>query len=233
MAERFYTSDSLGPGEYHLTGAEAHHLFTVRRYRPGDRVVLFNGDGREYPAEIVECGKKAVLLNVLSAALVDRELPFSLVVASALPKGDRADYLIEKLVELGVTRFEPLVTARSVVVPKAAVVEKFARAVIEASKQCGRNRLMVVEPPRKWDEYLDVTGPGSRILLHPDPAAPRLTAAMGVGSTMAIGPEGGFTDEEVSQALAAGWRLAALGGRVLRIETAAVAAAALVALGTQ
>jgi 16S rRNA (uracil1498-N3)-methyltransferase len=231
MAERFYTPDSLGPGAFHLSGPEAHHLATVRRLASGDRIVLFNGDGNEYAAEIVSVGKKSVALNVRSAAFVDRELPFPLAIASALPKGDRADYLIEKLTELGVTRFEPLITARSVVVPRANAVEKFERAVVEASKQCGRNRLMAIDPPRKWSEFLDTTGPGSRILLHPSPGAPQLTPAMGMGATIAIGPEGGFTDEEVEQAVAARWQMAALGLRVLRIETAAVAAAALIGLG--
>jgi 16S rRNA (uracil1498-N3)-methyltransferase len=230
MAERFYTPDRLGPGEYHLRGPEAHHLTTVRRFSPGDRITLFNGDGNEYAAEIIAVGKKSASLNILSVSPVDRELPFPLVIASALPKGDRADYLIEKITELGVTSFVPLITARSVVVPKQPVVEKFTRAVIEASKQCGRNRLMAIDLPRRWGELLDMTGPGSRIVLHPDPGAPRLTEAMGAGSTIAVGPEGGFSDEEVKQALAAGWRVAGLGGRVLRVETAAVAAAALVAI---
>lgn len=232
MAERFYTPDSLGPGEFHLTGAEAHHLSAVRRFAAGDRVILFNGDGNEYAAEIVAIGKKSVTLNIRSATVVDRELPFPLVIASALPKGDRADYLIEKLTELGVTRFEPLITARSVVVPKVSVVEKFRRAVVEASKQCGRNRLMAIDSPRKWSEFLDTTGPGPRILLHPGPGAPRLSPAIGMGATIAIGPEGGFSDEEVNQAVAAGWQIAAIGSRVVRIETAAVAAAALVGLGS-
>ena len=234
MAERFYTADSLGPGEYELTGAEAHHLSTVRRFVPGDRVILFNGDGNEYPAEIRAIGKKGVALTVLSVSRADRELPFPLVIASALPKGDRADFLIEKLVELGVSRFEPLITARSVVIPKASVVEKFARAVVEASKQCGRNRLMEIDPPRKWSEYLDMTSTGSRagsrVVLHPDPGAPRMTPAMGMASTIAIGPEGGFSDEELSQAIASGWQVANLGQLVLRVETAALAAAALVGL---
>jgi 16S rRNA (uracil1498-N3)-methyltransferase len=231
MSDRFYTHDPLGPGEYVLSGPEAHHLAAVRRFGPGDRVTLFNGDGREYPAEVVTVGRRAVVLNVLPAVAADRELPFPLCVASALPKGDRGDFLIEKLTELAVARFVPLVTARSVVVPKAAAVEKLTRAVIEASKQCGRNRLMVVEPPRAWAEFVrgdDLTG--TRFLLHP--AGPGLPAAPPAGGlTFAVGPEGGFTDEELAAADAAGWRRASLGPRVLRVETAAVAASAWAALG--
>ena len=155
---------------------------------------------------------------------MNRELPFPLVVASALPKADRADFLVEKLTELGVTRFVPLITARSVVVPKG--IEKFERAVIEASKQCGRNVLMGVDPPQKWLDLLKRTDlPPTRVVLHTSGAGglPRGAAAV------AVGPEGGFADDEVGAAEAAGWVRASLGPRVLRVETAAVAAAAVLA----
>src|SRR5205823_3748468 len=104
VSDRFFTLDPLGSGEYVLTGPEAHHLTTVRRFAPGDRIVLFNGDGHDYPSEIVSVNKRTVALNILAPVAVDRELPCPLVIGSALPKGDRADFLIEKLTELGVTR---------------------------------------------------------------------------------------------------------------------------------
>lgn len=226
MADRFFTADPLGPGEYVLTGPEAHHLTAVRRFAPGDRVVLFNGDGNEYPCDVVSVGKKAVALSVLGPVAVDRELPFPLVVASALPKGDRADFLVEKLTELGATRFVPLLTERAIVQPKPAAVEKFARAVIEASKQCGRNRLMAVDFPEKWLTFVQRADlPASRVVLHTAPDLPR--AAASAGCAVAIGPEGGFTSDEIARAVERGWAVAGLGPRVLRIETAAVAAAAL------
>jgi 16S rRNA (uracil1498-N3)-methyltransferase len=233
MSDRFYTPDPLAPGEYVLSGSEAHHLAAVRRFGPGDRVVLFNGDGHEYPAEVVSADRKRSVLTVLEVDPADRELPFPLVVAAALPKGDRADFLIEKLTELGVTRFVPLATARAVVQPKDAKVEKFERAVVEASKQCGRNRLMVMDPPARWDEFAARAEglPAVRVILHP-PEHGRgledlLTATIRAGGiTVAVGPEGGFTDAEVATAEAAGWVRVSLGPRVLRVETAAVAAAA-------
>ena len=227
MADRFFTPDALAPGDYTLAGPEAHHLAAVRRFAPGDAVVLFNGDGHDYPAQVVSVGKRAAVLNVLEPRAVDRELPFPLVVASALPKGDRADFLIEKLTELGVTRFVPLLTARAVVQPKPAVVEKFARAVIEASKQCGRNRLMHVDPPQKWADFLARADlPATRIVLHTGTGLGRMSATG--GTALAIGPEGGFASDEVEAALATGWSAASLGPRVLRVETAALAAAAVV-----
>jgi 16S rRNA (uracil1498-N3)-methyltransferase len=230
MAERFYTPEPLGPGEFVLAGAEAHHLAAVRRFSPGDRVTLFNGDGSEYLAEVTALAKKSVTLNVLSAVAADRELPFPLVVASALPKGDRAEFLVEKLTELGATRFVPLVTARSVVIPKPSAVEKFARAVVEASKQCGRNRLMAVESPARWEHFVrrhDL--PAARFVLHTDGGDTLLLGRGPEGVAVAIGPEGGFTAEELEAARPGGWRTARLGPRVLRVETAALAAAALLA----
>ncbi len=229
MAERFFTPDILSPGEFILTGAEAHHLTTVRRFGPGERISLFNGDGNEYAAEIIGVAKKAVTLNVLSVQTVDRELGFPLVVASALPKGDRADFLIEKLTELGVTRFVPLITARSVVVPKESTVEKYRRAVIEGSKQCGRNRLMVVDPPQKWEAFMargDL--PQMKFVLHTAPGLPELSPG---ATAIALGPEGGFTREEVDAVVATGWKAVGLGPRVLRVETAAIAAAAIMSAG--
>ncbi len=226
MADRFFTPDPLGPGEYVLTGPEAHHLVAVRRFAEGDEVVLFNGDGHEYPSHILSVGKRTVTLAVLAPIAPDRELAFPLVVGSALPKGDRADFLIEKLTELGVTRFVPLLTTRAVVQPKGSVVEKFARMVIEASKQCGRNRLMQIDPPQKWNDFVARTDlPGARVVLHTGPDVEQMNARG--GNAIAVGPEGGFTEEEVATAVGCGWRVASLGSRVLRVETAALAAAAL------
>ncbi len=231
MSDRFYTTDILAAGEFNLTGSEAHHISVVRRFAPGDSVTLFNGDGYEYPAIILETGKKSATLNVLRADLIDRELPFPLVVASAVPKGDRADFLIEKLTELGVTRFVPLITARSVVQPKDSTVEKFERAVIESSKQCGRNRLMSVDPPRTWNAFLKLADlPETRVVLHTGEGLAGLTEQS--GCVVAVGPEGGFTPEEVDAALSAGWRAMSLGSRVLRVETAAIAAAVLLGSNT-
>src|SRR5256885_10592445 len=113
MAERFYVSSPLAPGAVELDGPEAHHLAVVCRLRPGDAVCLFNGDGREYPAVVERVERRSVDLRVTSVEAPPRELPFRLEVAAAMPKGDRAQFLIEKLTELGATAFVPLKTARS------------------------------------------------------------------------------------------------------------------------
>ncbi len=206
-----------------MVGPEAHHLATVLRARPGDAVSLFNGDGAEYQALVVEVHKKQVTIDVTGRHSPQRELDFRLEVAAPLPKGDRGDFLLEKLTELGVSRFVPLRTERSIVHPREARLDKLERAVIEASKQCGRNVLMEIGPLTDWAGYCrDVELPAERLVGHlgskPIPAVQRTG-----GIAVAVGPEGGFTDAEVLVAQNAGWITVGLGPRILRVETAALA----------
>ncbi len=135
MSDRFYVNCPLSPGSIEVSGPEAHHLATVCRLRPGDHVCLFNGDGREYPAKIVAVARRSVQLEVLEVHAPARELGVQVQVAAPLPKGDRAQFLLEKLTELGVTSFVPLRAQRSVVQPGENKLERLQRYVIEASKQ--------------------------------------------------------------------------------------------------
>jgi 16S rRNA (uracil1498-N3)-methyltransferase len=226
MADRFYVNCPLAEGPIVLAGPEAHHLATVMRARPGAAVCLFNGDGAEYPAVVTAADKKQVILQITGRRIPERELAFRLEVAAPLPKGDRGDFLIEKLTELGVTRYVPLRTERSIVHPGDTKLEKLGRTVIEASKQCGRNSLMEVEKVTPWHAYChDAELPTVRIVAHPVGEMPVLAAAGNVA--IAIGPEGGFTDEEIADARTAGWKAIGIGPRILRIETAAMAIAAI------
>jgi 16S rRNA (uracil1498-N3)-methyltransferase len=209
-----------------LRGPEAHHLATVLRARPGDAVCLFNGDGAEYPAAVVEAGRNLVTLQVTGREEPRRELGYRLEVAAPLPKGERGDFLIEKLTELGVTDFVPLRTHRSVVHPRESRVDKLQRAVIEASKQCGRNVLMRIGTLSAWQEYCcNDNLPPLRFLAHPGADGVRVarSASGKRDCSLAVGPEGGFTDEEIVRAQDAGWALVNLGPRILRVETAAIA----------
>jgi 16S rRNA (uracil1498-N3)-methyltransferase len=224
MSERFHVNCELAAGLITLRGPEAHHLGTVCRVRRDDPVCLFNGDGHEYPGRVVEVTRKDVTVEIIGVESPQRELPFALRVAAPLPKGDRAQFLVEKLTELGVTRFSVLSTARSVVSPREAKIEKLQRYVIEASKQCGRNVLMTVDAPRTWEDFLlDEALPSLRLLAHPGGTA---RVESGADVVVAVGPEGGLTDDEVERAVAAGWRTVGLGPRILRVETAALALAA-------
>jgi 16S rRNA (uracil1498-N3)-methyltransferase len=221
MADRYYVNCPLQPGLVEVSGPEGRHLAAVCRVRVGDLVSLFNGDGHEYPAEVLEVARRSVTARILSTATPERELGYRLEVAAPTPKGDRAQFLVEKLTELGATHFVPLRSQRSVVHPHDAKLEKLQRYVIEASKQCGRNVLMQVQPVAEWQAYCPRTDlPPRRWLAHPggDP----LPEAVPQDSVIAVGPEGGFTDEEVAAARNAGWRVVGLGPRMLRVETAAL-----------
>ncbi len=221
MSERFYVPYPLGPGAIDVEGPEAHHLATVCRLRSGDEVILFNGLGLEYPARVAAVSKRTVSLEILRAEAPERELPFRLEVAAPLPKGDRAAFLIEKLTELGATRFTPLQTARSVVHPGPGKEDKLQRYAVEACKQCGRNVVPEVRPLTSWAAFLaDSSLPGRRLLGHPGGGK---MAGAEEDMVVAVGPEGGLTDQEVEQAVAAGWQTVNLGPRILRVETAALA----------
>jgi len=232
MSKRFYVNCPLAPGRVSMEGAEAHHLAVVSRLRPGDLVCLFNGDGHEYPAQVVSCARKSVDLDVLEAASPQRELPFRLEIAAPLPKGDRGQFLVEKLTELGVAAYIPLWTERSVVHPGEMRLEKLHRFVIEASKQCGRNVLMQVTPVTDWTDYsLKENLPPARYLAHPGTSHTKLQEMkFDQDMSLAVGPEGGFTDEEIGIAQERNWKIINLGPRTLRIETAVIALSASLAL---
>lgn len=230
MSQRFYVNQPLDAGTVLLQGPEAHHLAVVSRVRVGDSVVLFNGDGREWPARVIRLGKREVELELAPAQAVNRELGFRLIVACPLPKGDRGQFLIEKLTELGVSAYVPLRTQRSVLPVGEARVEKLQRYVIEASKQCGRNRLMEIRTPRSWPELVqDADLPPRRWL--GDVRGQSLLGLVPSDTVLAVGPEGGFTEGEIEAARQAGWTSVSLGPRTLRIETAALALAVLAGYG--
>lgn len=235
MSERFYVNWALGPGVVEIEGAEAHHLSVVCRLRPGDAVCLFNGDGREYPARVAAVARRKVALEILTVENPTRELAFPVIVAAPLPKGDRAQFLVEKLTELGAAEYVPLRSARSVIQPREGKTGKLQRYVIEASKQCGRNVLMKVEPLVEWADFCrrgDL--PTTRLLAHPGQGT-RTAAALSLlmaasGVAIAVGPEGGFVPKEIETATKFGWVPIDLGPRILRVETAAILLAALAAL---
>ena len=227
MSDRYFIDEPISPGRVVLAGAEAHHLIHVMRAAPGMQVVLFDGSGAEFPAVVEQVGRSDVVLSSLSREEVDRELPFAMTLGVALPKGDRQKWLVEKAVELGVSRIVPLRTQRGVAQPVEQALARLERTVVEASKQCGRNRLMQIDRPQSWPEFLHTESNAScRLLGHPHGACgasqlsvpdPRPECI-----ALAIGPEGGFTDDEVAEAVAAGWQTVDLGPRILRIETAAL-----------
>jgi 16S rRNA (uracil1498-N3)-methyltransferase len=234
MSDRYFIDEPISSDRVVLAGPEAHHLIHVMRASRGSRVVLFDGAGAEFQAVVQQIGRSEVELSILSRDEVDRELPIHLTLGIALPKGDRQKWLVEKAVELGVTRIVPLRTQRGVAQPVEQALQRLRRSVIEASKQCGRNRLLQIDDPRGWSDFVDdAAAVPCRLLANPQgfhktsqiPIPEELPDRV----SLAVGPEGGFTSEEVTQAVAAGWHTVDLGPRILRVETAALALAAVVA----
>ncbi|HEV3417923.1 MAG TPA: 16S rRNA (uracil(1498)-N(3))-methyltransferase [Pirellulales bacterium] len=234
MPDRFYHSSLAAQSSVSIDGTEAHHLIHVLRAKPGLEVVLFDGGGGEFLARVERVERSAVRLAVLERREVDRELPAGVTLGVALPKGDRQRWLIEKATELGVARFVPLVTARGVAQPAGEALRRFERAVIDASKQCGRNRLMQIAEPARWNDCIAAAGSAAKLFAHPGGMSISIDSLSQVSSAgeivLAIGPEGGLTDAEADAALAAGWQAVDLGRRILRIETAAIALVAAVTL---
>lgn len=224
MSARYFVETPISAATATLTGSEAHHLLHVMRAGPGAGVVLFDGSGHEYAGVVGRVRRNEVDIDIRERKQVDREVPFVLALAVALPKGDRQRWLVEKAVELGVTQLTPLVAERSVAQPTGAALDRLRRTVIEASKQCGRNVLMELSEPQAWPAFSLADPTGSlRWLAHPAaPAAPPADGAPWNEVRLAIGPEGGWTDDEVGVALQAGWAAIDLGPRILRVETAAV-----------
>ena len=228
MAERFYHGDAASGGTIFLEDDEARHLVKVRRVEPGERVEIFDGKGFATEAEVLSAKKDRVELKPVGDRLPDRFAPVRLTLATALPKGDRVDWLVEKATELGVARLVPLITERSVVDPRKGTLERLRRTVIEACKQCGRNRLMEIDAPMEWSDYLKDATIASRLVAQPAglPSASWPTPEVGSSVVLAVGPEGGFTHAEVDLARHAGWIAVGLGQTILRIETAGIAGCA-------
>jgi len=231
VTERFFCPTRARDGRVRLEGDESRHLSRVRRLGPGALVEVFDGQGWAAHAEVTAVGKEWVDLAIRGELHTDREAACRLTLATAVPKGERFDWLVEKATELGVERLVPLVTERSVVEPRASKLDRLRRLVIEASKQCGRNRLMVLEKPTAWADWLAEPSPAAlRLVAHPGglPAQQWTKARRGGAAALAVGPEGGFTENEIAAAREAGWQIVSLGSTLLRIETAALAGCAVI-----
>jgi 16S rRNA (uracil1498-N3)-methyltransferase len=240
MSNRFfldYAVSRLEAGEATLAGNEAHHFSKVMRGKVGDKIVLFDGTGHSYSGMVEAVRKNEVKVRLMETFCDTIESPLRLTVAAALPKGDRQHFLIEKLAELGVARFVPVLLERSVARSHSGMIDRFRRYVIEAAKQCGRNVLMEIadEVPIQNLNDIFVTGDIAKFLLHPaslgeaGQTTPKHILAERLPPQVAVlvGPEGSFTDQEVESALRFGFQPLDLGKRILRTETACIAAASL------
>lgn len=214
-----------------IEGSAANHITRVLRLRSGDELTVFDGTGGEFGARIEEFRKEAVVVSVEAHRELDRESPLPLTLAQGISRGERMDWIIQKATELGASRIVPVFTKRSVVRLDDKQAERklqhWRAIAVSACEQCGRNRLPDVGAPVDFFDVLPAAfSPGeTRLLLSPTGDL-RIDDLEGVGNgiTVLIGPEGGLEDVEQETAIAAGFKTVRLGPRVLRTETAAIAA---------
>lgn len=237
---RFHCPAEPAPGRnLELDEPESRHALRVLRLVPGDRVEVTDGMGGMGQGTLIAAGRQQAVVHIDRAWQVPPP-PLSLDLAVALPKGGRVEDLVDQLSQLGAARLIPLRTHRTVVDPRPAKLQRLQRRAVEAAKQCGRAYMLVVEPTQTLPQVL--TRPHSLRLLADPAAAPSdrygspgtraplhgVTTGAVCSAVVLIGPEGGWTDEERQAALAAGCTPCRLGPYVMRIETAAAAAAAII-----
>jgi 16S rRNA (uracil1498-N3)-methyltransferase len=237
---RFYISpENWHPDALALTGSEAHHSRDVLRMKRGEKLVLFNGCGREITAEIIDLGSSEIRLRKLHEAETP-PLRCRIVLGQAVPKGKNMELIVQKAVEIGADQIAPIISDRTVVqVDSESAVQKQAKwqqIAIEAAKQCGQNWLPRVHGPRKLSEFFDgaTSDAGFDLLLigSLQPDAQHLKKILADYSSehehrpqsvlMLIGPEGDFTPAELALARRHGCRPITLGPIILRVETAAI-----------
>ncbi|MBW0147288.1 16S rRNA (uracil(1498)-N(3))-methyltransferase [Marinobacter arenosus] len=230
---RIYTDSPLNSGATaELDDNAAQHVGRVLRMQPGQELSLFNGDGQDYPATITAAGKKHVEVLVGQPEPNTTESPLEIVLGQTLSKGDRMDYAVQKAVEMGVTRIVPLTTERCDVKLKGDREDKRLRhwqsVAVSAAEQCGRARVPDILPVMTVPQWLEHSRDCDiRLVLHHRTEQSLTTMAKPGRIALMIGPEGGLTADEIALAENDGFLPVALGPRVLRTETAPVAAMAL------
>lgn len=230
---RFYCPQALAIGAtIDLPEHLAHHV-QVLRMRPGENLTLFNGQGGAYTATLTTVEKKRAAAAIKTFSPDETELPYAVELAQALPEAAKMDWIIEKAIELGAAAIQPLAAQRCVVKLSPERAEKklshWQGIIVAAAEQCGRNRLAHLANPAAFGDWIEQTNLHVRIML-----TPRATQSLGHWArhhppqavSLLIGPEGGFTEQEEKAASAHGVLMLSMGQRVLRTETAGMAAMA-------
>jgi len=227
---RIYTPQPLTPNSTLALDAEAaHHVGRVLRMQSGDALILFNGDGNEYPAAITSVDKKSVQVALEAANTIDRESPLTIHLAIAISKGERMDWVIQKATELGVTEITPLQTERVEVRLNNEREEKklshWQAIAISACEQCQRNRIPTINSSQSLSSWLDsVNAEAKFVLHHRSEVALESYAQKPRSVALLIGPEGGLSEAEIILAEKKDFAPLRLGPRVMRTETAPIAA---------
>ena len=239
MRRFFLQRDAILSRDPAITGSDVKHIRTVLRLKPGDKIWLFDGEGSQYRACIEKWSSGAVHLSILEKQTLSAESPVNIAIGQALLKNRKLDHMVRQVTELGVTAFLPFVAERSVARASRKRLHdrqhRWEAIAREALKQCGRSKTPVIGSVKTFEELLESSRDyHTKIIFHSDQSSngeglngmPLKTKRGNISSVLAlIGPEGGFTDNEVALALQAGFSCVSLGLRTLKADTAAVAVA--------
>ncbi len=232
LRPRFFTALDLDSGSLTLEKEPSRHIAKALRMRVGDALCLFDGSGREGHGEIAAVERDSVQVRIDHVSDVDRESPLAVTLTISLSRGDRVDTIVQKATELGVNTILPFISERTGVRLEPARLAKkrdhWQKIAISACEQCGRNVIPEVHSVTSFTEVLNQARelPGLRLLLQPTGEAKPLPSHC-ESLCLLIGPEGGFSDPEVQAAVDAGFASLQLGPRILRTETAPLAAIAI------
>jgi len=229
---RIFTDQALSENtELVLDEAASHHCLKVLRMEEGRDLIVFNGKGGEYPAKITRKDKRSAFIETRGFCAENRESELHTHLAIAISRGERFDFVLQKATELGVTEISPLFTERTEVKLSGERLDKkvnsWKRIVTSACEQCGRNLLPTLNAPVHITDFLASELPTLRLVLHHRNTTSPSTIERPLSLALMIGPEGGLSDAEIAQAHEAGFKSLALGPRVLRTETAPIAALAI------
>ena len=214
--------------EFELTDDAGHHVATVLRLKPNRPLVLFNGDGNEYSAQIISIQRKKVIVEADACLSLCKESPLCLHLGQGVSKGDRMDTVLQKSVELGVTEITPIITQRCTVKLDESRWEKkvlqWRKIIVGACEQSGRNVVPELHSPITLNQWLASSTTSTRLVLAPGAAQQMVKQPYNThGYRLLIGPEGGLSEQEIHSAVENGYQSVSVGPRILRTETAAIA----------
>ena len=229
---RIYTNANLTPGtDIQLDEGAARHLTSALRMTAGQQIILFNGQGGEYSAELVQAKKGKASAMVTGFTQIDRESPLQIHLAIGISRGERMDWIVQKATELGVTEITPLFSERTEVKLNGERLEKKLRhwqqVSISACEQCQRNRIPTINNALTLDQWLNQPNQEAqqlKLVLHHRSDKTLAQHQSPKNVCLLVGPEGGLSDNEISRAMDKGFAALTLGPRVLRTETAPLAA---------
>jgi len=229
----YYPAEYQLDASIELTGDAFHHGVKVMRCRVGDRLELFNGAGFVAFAELIDIQKRSAMVVIRELSEVSRESPLNTILVQAVSKGERMDWVLQKSVEIGVTTIQPVISERCNVHLDPERWQKrmlhWQRVIVSACEQCGRNHLPSLKPVINLPTWVQENSLDQIFILHPKIGARMQTLKVKQSKQLGfiIGPEGGFSDEEVELCISSGVKGINLGPRVLRTETAGIAVLAI------